>query len=164
MSIGPFRRYNPVIPTTSIVLYNNDTTLFVTNGFTGALATPKFVLQVDQSVPYGDTFPTAMSDIGGNKVLLYDRLGYYARADRFFRAMQMRKNGCLLCNGCPNEFQCVIRFDPLRIYVLDALPPSVYTPTVNVTTVRTTGVTNGGANVETSTTVSTAPSAATAKA
>lgn len=38
------RRINPVIPTTAIQVRNNAELVLVTNGFTGDLVTPKFVL------------------------------------------------------------------------------------------------------------------------
>lgn len=139
MAAYPFRKMNPVIPTTSVVTYNDEDLLLQTDPFATQLATPKFIIQVDQSVPYGLTYPTVMglSGLSEDLVFLYDRLGYYVRSDRLYRAMQMRKNGCICYEGCANEFQCVIRFDPLRVYVLNALPPSVYVPTVTKTTVQT---------------------------
>ena len=47
------RRINPVIPTTAIQVRNNAELVLVTNGFTGDLVTPKFVIQLDQAIPYG---------------------------------------------------------------------------------------------------------------
>ena len=45
------RRINPVIPTTAIQVRNNAELVLVTNGFTGDLVTPKFVIQLDQAIP-----------------------------------------------------------------------------------------------------------------
>lgn len=157
MAAYPFRKMNPVIPTTSIVTYNNTDLLLQTATFASQLATPKFIIQLDQTVPYGVTFPTVMglSGLSEDLIFLYDRLGYYVRADRLYRAMQMRQNGCICYDGCVNEFQCVIRFDPLRVYVLNALPPSVYVPTVTTTTVHTTisPATTGAQNAATVATI-----------
>lgn len=138
MSIYTFRRTNPIIPTTSIVTQNDANLQLNTGDFAGTLSTPKFIIQLDQSIPYGLTYPVIMGldGITEEPVNMYDRLGYYIRSDRFYRAMQMRKNGCICYNCNANEFQCVIRYDPLRIIVLDPTPPSVYTPTVTTTTIR----------------------------
>lgn len=138
MSIYTFRRTNPIIPTTAIMTRNDNSLLLATNDFASTLSTPKFIIQLDQTVPYGVTYPAIMSlaGISDDYITLYDRLGYYIRSDRLYRAMQMRKNGCIYYNCSPNEFQCVIRYDPLRIVMLDPTPPSVYTPTVTTTTIR----------------------------
>lgn len=142
MSIYTFRRTNPIIPTTSIVTYNDRSLLLTTGDFVNSLSTPKFIIQLDQSIPFGLTYPTVMglAGLSDDYITMYDRLGYYIRADRLFRAMQMRKNGCICYNCNPNEFQCVIRYDPLRIIVLDPTPPSVYTPTVVTTTIKETEI------------------------
>lgn len=87
MAISFNRRINPVIPTTAVTVYNSATLLLVTNEFTNELITPRFVLQIDQSIPFGNVMPTAMSDIDGDKVLMYDRFGTYVRADRLYRAL-----------------------------------------------------------------------------
>lgn len=138
MSIYTFRRTNPIVPTTSIMTRNDNSLLLDTNDFAASLSTPKFIIQLDQSIPYGVVYPSIMSlaGISDDYITLYDRLGYYIRADRLYRAMQMRKNGCIGYNCNPNEFQCVIRYDPLRIVMLDPTPPSVYTPTVTTTTIK----------------------------
>lgn len=103
------RRINPIIPTTAIQVRNNAELVLVTNGFTGDLVTPKFVIQLDQAIPYGNTMPVVMSDVDGNNAVMYDRYGNYVRADRLYRAMKMRQAGCLPYNGCnPAEFQCVV--------------------------------------------------------
>jgi hypothetical protein len=154
MAISFNRRINPVIPTTAVTVYNSATLLLVTNEFTNELITPRFVLQIDQSIPFGNVMPTAMSDIDGDKVLMYDRFGTYVRADRLYRALQMRNAGCLPYSGCPNEFQCVVNFDPIRITVLSSLPPSVYCP--NTQQLNTTEVTNIDPNGVVTTTTTTA--------
>lgn len=85
------RRINPVIPTTAVQVRNNAELVLVTRGFTGDLVTPKFVIQLDQAIPYGNTMPVVMSDVDGNAAVMYDRYGNYVRADRLYRAMKCVK-------------------------------------------------------------------------
>lgn len=130
-----FRRLNPIIPTTTIATYQDTELLLSTADFASQLSTPKFIIQLDQTIPSGIIYPAVMTLAGLSEdyVNLYDRLGYYVRADRLIRAMQMRQYNTWMHNTCNcsrfNEFQCVIRFDPLRVYVLDNLPCSTYVPT-----------------------------------
>ena len=57
------RRINPVIPTTAVQVRNNAELVLVTRGFTGDRVTPKFVIQLDQAIPYGNTMPVVMSNV-----------------------------------------------------------------------------------------------------
>ena len=144
------RRINPVIPTTAVQVRNNAELVLVTRGFTGDLVTPKFVIQLDQAIPYGNTMPVVMSDVDGNAAVMYDRYGNYVRADRLYRAMKMRQAGCLPYNGCnPAEFQCVVGFDPIRITILSDLPLSVYCPSVTTTINRVTTRSSDGTTTAT---------------
>ena len=154
-----FRRLNPIIPTTTIATYQDTELLLSTADFATQLSTPKFIIQLDQTIPSGVIYPAVMTLTGlsDSYVNLYDRLGYYVRADRLIRAMQMRSCNTWTSNcNCAryNEFQCVIRFDPLRVYVLDNLPCSTYIPT-------TTDTTTGTSTTGTTTTDNTTPTTST---
>jgi hypothetical protein len=135
MSTYPWRQLNPVILTTGYTTTSAGL-VFTTSEFMSKLVTPKFILQVDQTLPYGDTDITLLTDTTTTtptNIDIFDRLGYYVRADRFYRAICMRRTGQLLfCTPSTNDFQCVIRHDPLRIVCLDCLPPSIYVNNVVV--------------------------------
>lgn len=138
MANYPWRQINPVIPTTG---YSTTSTglIFTTSSFMSKLVTPKFILQIDQTLPYGDIDIALLADTTSTAsttttdINIVDRLGYYVRADRFYRAIYMRRVGQLtFCTPSTNDFQCVIRYDPLRIVCLDCLPPSIYVNNVIV--------------------------------
>lgn len=127
-----YNQRNPVIPTTTITARNSDVIL-TTNPIVNMVG-DRFILELDQSLPFGVTFPTTLDD-SANTFNIYDRYGNYVRADRLYSAIEFRKAGLLPYNGCNvRQFQCVLGTDPGRVNILCCLPRSNYVPSTNVTT------------------------------
>lgn len=115
---------NPIVRTTSIVARTSDVILN-TNPIIN-LVGDRFILEVDESIPFGITFPTTLDDTV-ETYSIFDRYGNYVRADRLYSAIQFRRVGLLPFNGCnPRQFQCVLGMDPGRINILCCLPRSNY--------------------------------------
>lgn len=118
----PFNQRNPVVQTTSITARASDVIL-VTAPIVNMVG-DRFILELDQSLPFGITYPTTLDD-SVETYSIFDRYGNYVRADRLYSAIEFRKVGLLPFNGCnPRQFQCVLGADPGRINILCCLPRS----------------------------------------
>ena len=130
---------NPIIRTTTVTTYAAYIGL-ATNPIVNIVG-DRFVLEIDQEVPYGTVLPMVLDDTTSTYVV-YDRYGNLVRADRLVQAVQFRKMGLLPFNGCsPYQFQCVLGSDPGRVNVLCCLPRSNYSSSTDTTalTVSDTG-------------------------
>lgn len=122
--MATFSQRNPLVRTTSIQARTSDVILN-TNPIIN-LVGDRFILEIDESIPFGVTFPTTLNDTV-ETYSIFDRYGSYVRADRLVSAIQFRRAGLLPFNGCnPRQFQCILGTDPGRINILCCLPRSNY--------------------------------------
>lgn len=78
-----FNQRNPVIPTTAIVARASD--VILSTAPIVNMIGDRFILELDQSLPFGVTFPTTLDDTV-ETYSIFDRYGNYVRADRLYSA------------------------------------------------------------------------------
>lgn len=144
-----YNQRNPLIATVSVLARTGD--VIITTSPIVNMVGDRFILEFDQSVPYGISLPTTLNDTRSS-YNVYDRYGNFVRCDRIYQAMQFREMGILPYSGQNvRQFQCVLGEDPGRINILCCLPRTNYVPIAGATTsssistVENTGITTSSA-------------------